>query len=64
VSTPSHSPRRFLSILPFNLRFRARSHLNPFALFFSTCIVRVNLHERSSSLHVWSRVPEPPHPRS
>jgi hypothetical protein len=27
VSTPSHLSRRFLSILPFNLQFRGRSHL-------------------------------------
>jgi hypothetical protein len=31
---------------------------------FSACTVWVNLHKRSSSLHVWSQAPEPPRPRS
>jgi hypothetical protein len=41
VSTPSRSSRRFLSVFPFNLQFRGRSHLIPFAFSFSACTVRV-----------------------
>jgi hypothetical protein len=75
VSPPSRLSRRFLSVLPFNLQFRGCSHLIPFALISSAlyyssqslwtlCTVRVNLHERLSSLHVWTQAPELLRPRS
>jgi hypothetical protein len=44
VSTPSRSSRRFLSVLPFNLQFRSRSHLIPFVFSFSACTVGAGLH--------------------
>jgi hypothetical protein len=40
VSTLSRSSRRFLFVLPFNLQFRGRSHLIPFAFSFSACTVQ------------------------
>jgi hypothetical protein len=45
LSTPSRSPRRFLSILSFPCAFGCHSHLIP-VFFFSLCPVPVNLHER------------------
>jgi hypothetical protein len=41
VSTPSRSSRRFFSGLPFNLQFRGRSHLIPFAFSLSACTIRI-----------------------
>jgi hypothetical protein len=46
VSTPSRSSRRFLSVLPFNLQFRGRSHLIPFDFSFSAYTVRAEACRR------------------
>jgi hypothetical protein len=63
VSTPSRSSRRFLSVLPFNLQFRGRSHLIPFAFSFSACTIGAGLNGRlPPSPSEFSRSPSPPPP--
>jgi hypothetical protein len=51
VSTPSRSPCRFLSVLPFPCAFGGHSHLIPI-FFFSICSIPVNLQPP------WEALPE------
>jgi hypothetical protein len=59
VSTPSRSPRRFLSVLPFPWAFGDHSRLIPVFSFFPLCSVPVNRHGRvfPSSLLARARGP-------
>jgi hypothetical protein len=60
VSTPSHSSRRFLSVLQFNLQFRGCSHLIPFAFSFSACTVRVEGRHVPAAVHATFDCGHPP----